>query len=191
MLRSVSRAASLSALALAAIAAVGCQSPTDADEAIEWEDVVDVNASPNPIFAGEATDGRTYRVTRNNQPDDVLKYDWHANFSVTVSFNQNALDDDVDVDFPVRLTSTSLAVKQASGGVITPPTGSDTEHYDFASSGASGNSFSAVGNAINISFEIWYDLPSLRREAVVTLTLAFADDDGATFQRTIDIQVAP
>lgn len=191
MLRSVMRVAGVAALAVVPLVSLACQSPTDADDVVDYDDVIEVTASPDPINAEPNTDGRTYRVPRNNLPDDILPFDWHAVFSVSVNFNQNALDDDVDVDFPVRLTSTTLVVKQAAGGVITPPTGSDTEHYDFAPLNASGNTFGAVNNPINMTLEVWYDLPSLRKEAVVTLTFTFQDDDGATFQKSQDIRVAP
>ncbi len=179
------------ALALVAMVSLACQSPTDPDETVDYDDVVDVSALPDPISADPSSDGRTYRVPRNNLPDEILPFDWHAVFSVTISFNQNALDDDVDVDFPVRLTATTLTVKQAVGGVITPPTGSDTEHYDFAPISASGNTFGAVSSPLNMSLEIWYDLPSLRKEAVVTVTFTFQDNDGATFQKAQEIRINP
>ena len=170
----------------------GCQSPTQTDDVIQWDDVVDVEAFPDPITADQETGGRTYRVVRgNNQPDDILAYDWHAVFSVNVNINDNALSDDVDLAFPVRLTSTSLTVKQAVGGIITPPTGSDAEHSEFTPLSATGNQFASVNSPIGLTFEVWYDLPSLRKEAVVTLTLTFADDDGRSFQRTFDVRVAP
>ena len=38
---------------------------------------------------------------------------------------------------------------------------------------------------------MWYDLPSLRKEAVITVTFSFEDDDGKTFQKTADFRVAP
>lgn len=191
MLRRVIRVAGVVALALVAMVSLACQSPTDADDVVDYDDVIEVQASPDPISAEPNTDGRTYRVPRNNLPDEILPFDWHAVFSVSVRFNQNALDDDVDVDFPVRLTATTLVVKQAAGGVITPPTGSDTEHYDFAPLNASGNMFSAVNNPINMTLEVWYDLPSLRKEAVFTITFTFQDDDGTTFQKAADIRVNP
>lgn len=191
MLRSVTRVTGAMALLLVTMPMLACQSPTDPDDTVDYDDVVDVSASPDPISAEPSTDGRTYRVPRNDQPDDILTFDWHAVFSVTVSFNQDALDDDVDVDFPVRLTSTTIAVKQASGGVVTPPTGSDAEHFDFAPVGASGNIFGGVGNPIDMTLEIWYDLPSLRKEGVVTVTFTFEDDDGVVFQKAEDILIAP
>lgn len=170
----------------------GCQSPTSADDSISYEDLIDVTPTPNPIVATTDADGRTYRVVRgNNQPDDILPYDWHTTFTVGISFNSNASDKDVDMDFPVKLTSTSLAVKQASGGIITTPTGSDTEHYEFVTTYASANQVTGVNSPITLAFEVWYDLPSLRKEAVIQLTLTFVEDDGGSFQRVVNLQVAP
>lgn len=192
MLRDAIRVARAVALPLIAMSALACQNPTSADDVVDYDDVVDVAATPDPIIATESTDGRTYRVQRNEQPDEIRTFDWHAVFTVNIVFNQDALDDDVDLDFPVRLTATSFVVKQAAGGVVTPPpSGADQERYEYAPLSASGNMFSNVNVPINMTFETWYDLPSLRREAVVTATFSFQDDDGKTFQKVEDIRVAP
>lgn len=192
MLRHAIRVGRATALPLIAMSALACQSPTSADDTIDYDDVVDVTSSPDPIIAETSTDGRTYRVTRNEQPDEIRTFDWHAVFTVTVVFNQDALDNDVDLDFPIRLTASSLAVKQAAGGVVTPPpSGGEAERYEYAPLSASGNMFSGVNAPVSLTFEIWYDLPSLRKEAVVTVTFAFQDDDGKTFQKVEDIRVAP
>lgn len=182
------------ALLLAVLLATSsaCQSPTKASDTVSYDDAVDLSVSPNPISADAASSGRTYRIVRgNNQPDEIVSYDWHAVFAVSLSFNSNATDKDLDVAFPVRLASTALTVKQASGGIITPPTGSDKEYYDYVTLNASGNTFAAVGSPVALTFETWYDLPSLRKEAVVTVAFSFVDDDGATFQVSRDINVAP
>ena len=41
----------------------------------------------------------------------------------------NTPDKNVTVTFPVKISSATIKVQQASGGIITPPTGSDVEHY--------------------------------------------------------------
>ncbi len=179
-------------LGLATLAIAGCQSPTDPSDVVRYDEVVDVTAAPDPIVADTATGGRTYRIVRgNNQPDEILPYDWHAVFSSTVSFNDQANDDDVELEFPVRVTSTALTVKQASGGIVTPPTGTETEKFEFITLNATGNQFSGTNSPQSLSFEIWYDLPSLRKEAVVTVTFSFVDNDGVTFQKAVDVRVAP
>jgi hypothetical protein len=174
------------------VAAASCQSPTNPDDVVQFDDAVDVSVSPNPIQADTAAGGRTYRVVRgNNQPDDILQYDWHAVFNTTVSLNSNATNDDVDVAFPIRITATTVVVKQASGGIVTAPTGGDTEKYEFVIAGSSGNSIGAVNTPLTTTFEVWYDLPSLRREAVISVSYSFVDNDNATFAKTIDFNVAP
>jgi hypothetical protein len=170
----------------------GCQSPTSADDVVPYADTVTVAATPDPIAADASTGGRTYRVVRgNNQPDDILAYDWHAIFSASVQLNGQATDDDLDVDFPVRVTAATLTVKQASGGIITPPTGGDSEKFEFITLSASGNQLTGTDAPINLSFEVWYDLPSLRKEAVVQLAVSFVDDDGTTWAKSVDLRVAP
>jgi len=169
----------------------GCQSPSDPDETIDVDEIVDSSVTPNPAIA-VTSDGRTYRVVRgNNQPDDILAYDWQTTFTLNVSLNSKATSEDVDLDFPVKLSSATLSVKQASGGIVTPPTGTDVEHFEFVTAQASGNEFGAVGNTISMTFEVWYDLPNLRKEALIAVSLSFADKDGTTFSKTVDVRVAP
>ena len=91
---------SFAAVLLCACALSACQSPTDPDEALVVDDILEMSSAPNPATASAATDGRTYRVVRgNNQPDDILSYDWHAVFTTSLSLNTNATNDDVDVAF--------------------------------------------------------------------------------------------
>ena len=77
------------------------------------------------------------------------------------------------------------------GGIITPPTGSETEHSEYVTLGASGNSMPAVGSSIALTFEIWYDLPSQRKEAVVQVVYSFEDADGTQFTKQVSVTVAP
>ena len=180
------------ALLLSALGAVGCQKPTDPSDTVRYDEAVDIGATPDPIAADTQTGGRTYRIVRgNNQPDDVLPYDWHAVFGASITLNANADDDDLDIDYPVRVVATTLTVKQATGGIITPPSGSESEKFEFVTLSASGNQLAGVGSPINLNFEVWYDLPSLRKEAVVQVAASFIDDDGSTFQKTVDVKVAP
>ena len=179
-------------LVAVALSAAGCQSPTDPDDVVQFDDAVDVTVSPNPIVADTATGGRTYRVVRgNNQPDDVLAYDWHAVFTTTMSLTNTATNDDVDVAFPIRITATTVVVKQASGGIVTAPTGGETEKYEFVIAASGGNSIPSVSTPLSTTFEVWYDLPSLRREAVITVSFSFVDADNATFTKSEDFNVAP
>jgi hypothetical protein len=168
----------------------GCQSPTDPDETLEVDDFLEVSATPNPTSATESTDGRTYRVVRgNNQPDDILVFDWKTAFTVMATLNSQADDDDT-LEFPVNLTAVTVAVKQASGGIVTSPTGGEVERFDYVTN-ANTNVYPSVNSTVTIGLEVWYDLPSLRREALVTVTLTFRDDDGQTFTKSMDVRVSP
>ena len=82
-------------------------------------------------------------------------------------------------------------MKQASGGIVTVPTGGETEKYEFVISASSGNAIAAVNTPVSTTFEIWYDLPSLRREAVVTVQFSFLDNDSVPFTKSLDFTVAP
>jgi hypothetical protein len=180
------------AVLLAAVAAAACQNPTDTDDKVSYDDAIDMSATPDPISADTQTGGRTYRVVRgNNQPDEILAYDWHAIFGASIVLNNNATDDDLDIDFPVRVTAATLVVKQATGGIISPPSGGESEKFEYVTLNASGNQFGGTGSPITLNFEVWYDLPSLRKEAVVQVSAAFVDNDGTSFAKTIDVKVAP
>src|SRR5262249_46038287 len=150
------------------------------DDNIDVDDFLEISQSPNPAIADVATDGKTYRVVRgNNQPDEVLPFDWKTNFTLFMTLNGKADDKDL-LKFPVDLTTVTLQVKQASGGIVTPPTGGETEHQDFVTQ-ASGNRFGSVNTSNSINFEVWYDLPSLRKEALASVTLSFKDANAKTF----------
>jgi hypothetical protein len=186
------KGARLAVLLLSALAAVNCQSPTSPSNTVSYDDAIDMTPAPDPIAADTLTNGRTYRIVRgNNQPDDILAYDWHTVFSTNVQLNGNASNKDLKIDFPVRVTATTLVIKQAVGGIITPPTGGDSEKFEFVTLSASGNTMAAVNTPITLAFEAWYDLPSLKKEAVIQVTVSFVDNDGTTFAKTADFKVAP
>lgn len=176
---------------LAAAVMTACQSPTSTEDTINVDDFVDVVVSPHPA-QGVASDGRTYRVVRgNNQPDEILPFDWRTAFTLTVTLNQNATDSDLDLTFPVDITAATAKVQQASGGIVSPPTGSETEHYESVLTQASSNRFEGVNSTNTMAFDVWYDLPSLRREALITVSLAFRDSEGKTFTKNVEVRVAP
>ena len=167
---------------------VACQSPTEPDEATDFIDVV---VSPDPATAGGPT-GRTYKVEGDgDDPDEIREYDWRTSFTVTVTLNQNATADNVSLDFPVDITAATVRVQQASGGIVTPPTGGEVEHYDFVIASATSNRFTGVNSPISMTYEVWYDLPSLRKEALVSVSLSLRSEDGATFTEVVSVKVAP
>jgi hypothetical protein len=179
----------LAAALLAAAAAWGCQSPTEADDTSTEEFVV-TSLSPDPVTAAGPT-GRFYTfVPTNSQPNEQREYDWRSSFRLGVSLNSHATDDDVNLEFPVKITTATVRVQQASGGIITPPTGSDQEHYE-ADFRATSNTMSAVDQAVSLDFDVWYDLPNLRREALVTVALTFTDNESRSFSRAVEVRIAP
>jgi hypothetical protein len=168
-----------------------CQSPTDPDETLDVDDILDMSVAPNPVIADSATDGRTYRVVRgNNQPDDILPFDWFTTFQVTATLNGNADDADADLEFPIDVTAVAVAVKQASGGIVSPPAAGETEHYSYVTE-AGTNRYGSPNSSVTVKLDVWYDLPSLRREALITVTMSFQDADGKAFSKAYDVRVAP
>jgi hypothetical protein len=111
MIRGLARARF--AVLLTAIAAAGCQKPTDPSDTISYDEVVVLAATPNPIS------------------------------------------------------------------------------FEFITLNATGNQLGGTNQPVSLSYEVWYDLPSLRKEAVVTMAVSFVDNDGTTFQKSVDFTVAP
>ena len=190
-MQSRARRVSLTGILLSSLVFAACQSPTSADDTLDVDDFVITSVSP-PRASASPSSGRTYRVVRgNNQPDEVLEYDWVTSFSITVTLNGNATSKDIDLTFPVDITAVSGKVQQASAGIITPPTGGDVEHYESVIAQSTGNRFDGVNSSVTATFQVWYDLPSLRREALITETLSFRDSSGKTFSKSVDVQVEP
>jgi hypothetical protein len=186
MLRAIWRTV-LSVVA-AAVLLSGCQRPTSSSNTPKVDDFVDASA-PSTVGADASTDGRTYRVTRNNEPDLILPYQFTTSFNVSITVNDKADDKDYDVEFPVTLTQISVKVEQASGGIVTPT--SSPVYADYVVSQASGNKFAAVNISLSMNIAVWYTLPSALREALITVTFALKDDDGATYVKTVTVNVAP
>jgi hypothetical protein len=176
---------------VAAAVSSGCQKPTDSTST-SIDDFVDASL-PGSVNANASTDGRTYRVTRNNDTDLILLYQYKTQFTVTITLNGNASQDKYDLTFPVKLTQASAKVNQASGGIVTSPTGGDTEHSDFVISNASSNSFAGANTSITMTYDIWYTLPSGGKEALITVSFNMTDDAGAgkTFAKTATLTVNP
>lgn len=178
------------ALAAAAVSSA-CQKPTDSTTT-SIDDFVDATV-PGSVNADASTDGRTYRVTRNNDTDLVLPFQYKTRFTVTITLNGNASQSKYDLTFPVKLTQATAKVNQASGGIVTSPSGGDTEHSDFVISNASGNSFGGASTSVTMTYDIWYTLPSGGKEALITVSFSMTDDNGAgkTFAKTATLTVNP
>jgi hypothetical protein len=82
-------------------------------------------------------------------------------------------------------------VQQASGGIVSPPTGGEVEHYESVTSQVSGNQFNGANETLTMYFDVWYDLPSLKKEALVTVTLTFADENNKSFSKNVQVRVNP
>jgi hypothetical protein len=178
------------AIIVVALAVAGCQRPTSESETTSVDDFVDASAR-SAVTANSSTDGRSYRVVRNNEPDLIVPYQFKTSFAVTVIVNGNADDDKYDLTFPISLSQASVKVNQASGGILTPPTGGDTERSEFVVTQASGNKFAGASTSVTMNFDVWYTMPSQQKEALITVTFNMADDDGKAFAKTVTINVTP
>jgi len=141
---------------------------------------VTLTSIPDPALPQGST-GITYTIKGDDtHPDEIKEYPWKTSFVVSIQETGG---------LAVDITAVNLQVQQASGGIVIAPSGGALERYQFNSS-ASGNHVDANGTA-SVGFEVWYDLPNLRREALVSVTLAFRDESGAVFTEVVNVKVAP
>jgi len=141
-------------------------------------DPLTFTVSPNPAVAGQS-DGKTYTIVGDStHADKVIPYSYKTRFTVTMEETGGVGRD---------IKSMDLKVQQASGGIVVIPTGSDIEHYESVPQ-ASGNRIEAKGRA-SVSFDVWYDLPNKGREALVTMTFSFLDDNDQSFSEQTTVQV--
>ena len=164
------------ALVLLAASGLGaCDAPTS-PTTLE----VTLVSIPDPALPQGST-GITYTIKGDDtHPDEIKEYPWKTSFVVSIQETGG---------LAVDITAVTLKVQQASGGIVITPSGGEVEYYRFNSS-ASGNRVNANGSA-SVGFEVWYELPNRGREALVTVTLGFQDDDDRQYSDSIAVKVAP
>lgn len=168
-----------------------CQSPTEEDEeSYQVDDFCEGTITPSPGTA-EASDGtKTYRIVRgNNQQDDILPYQFKTSFSISLKLNSTATSDDIDLDFPVTITSVTAKVQQAVGGIVSPSTGGEVERYESLLTSATANKWTAVDQTINLTMDVWYTLPSGRKDSLITVTATIKDDSGMVFAKNVEVVI--
>ena len=174
------RRAGLTLLPLLAVAFLdGCSSPTDSDPEFD----VTFTASADPTIATPST-GVQYKVTDADDTVSYYDYDYRTSFSVNIKENNGMVLD---------ITSINLTVQQATGGIVVTPSGGDQVYYKFNSSAVT-NHINAKGSA-DVGFDVWYDLPSQGKEALITVSFTFEyeddDDNTYTYSDTATVKVAP
>ena len=177
----------------AAVVVGACQSPTDPDDPIVVDDFMESSQSPDPAIAGGG-DGRTYEKPQAELPSLILPYDWKVRFNVNLLVNATADDEDLDLTFPIEITSVSVAVQQCSGGIVIPPSGDAI----FATNdvvGSTGSTFAGVNSSNTLTLDVWYDLPNGRKEACmdVTIGLKWDNEDGVEVggSKVVRVRVGP
>lgn len=185
MLRTLTVSAALTA---AALTLAGCQSPTAASTTTNCGNngstcVITFTMSPSPTSAFDATSqGVTYVLTHNNAPDTNQVFPWETQFTLNMKNTQAT---------GVKITAVTVRVQQASSGIVITPTTSDVEHYTFNSQPANGSS-RIEGNSTNaLNFSVWYVLPNLGKEALITVSLSFQDDNNVSLSGVETDNVAP
>src|SRR5262249_55195570 len=102
----------------AAVLLSACHSPTDAASTLH------LSATPTPA-AAEPASGVSYTIRGDStHPDQTLQYPWVASFSCIAKQTGGV---------GMSITGVAVKVQQATGGIVTPPTTGDVEHYQFTS----------------------------------------------------------
>ena len=156
-----------------------CNSPTESDPSFD----VSFTVNHDPATASGPT-GVTYKVTNPDDTVSYYEYDYRTNFTVTIK---------EEAGLALTITSINVTVQQATGGIVIPPSGGDQVYFKFNSSAAT-NHINARGSA-DVGFDVWYDLPSGGKEALVTVAFNFEhtdkDDNKYTYSDTASVKVAP
>jgi hypothetical protein len=173
------------------LALSGCQSPTDPDDTIVVDDFVEASQNPDPANAGGG-DGRVYEKPQTDLPSLFLPYDWKVRFDVILRINSTADDEDLDLVFPIEITSVSVTVNQCSGGIVIPPSG-DAIYTAHDVVGSTGNTFSGINTSNTLTLDVWYDLPNGRKEACIDVTAGLKwdneDDQEITASKVVKVRV--
>lgn len=166
------------------VAAAACENPTEPDDPIDF---VDATSSPDLLSAAGPT-GKIYKVAgTDDKPDQFFEYDWKTSFTLTVKINSDFRE--TNYDLPVTVTAVNVKVQQASGGIVILPSG-DIEHSEFTMH-SNGNLISAIDGTVSMVFDVWYDLPNVPKEALLTITISFKDADNRTFTEVKEVRVLP
>jgi hypothetical protein len=140
---------------------------------------LDLTCDPNPITAVESH-GVTYTITNADDTVSRYEYPWLASFTINIK-EQGGMS--------LQMTSVNVKVEQASGGIVITPSGGDVERYKFNFS-ASDNQLPSHGT-MSVGFNTWYQLPNQGREANITASMSFKDEDEYVYSTSKMCRVAP
>lgn len=160
------------------LVAPACQMPTDPDSTDDIE--IELTSSPTTAMATAGTGVRYLKqAATDTEPAVYDTYDWETAFTVNI-VNSETIGH--------AITAINVTARQASGGIIVPPSGGDVEFSRFSVQ-ASGNRVEANGGTTAVGVKVWYDFPLGLPEALITVAVSFKDDDDVTFIKTIDVRV--
>lgn len=149
----------------------GLESPTPLTSAS-----MELSSTSDSAVALPST-GVTYEIDGT-----VSEYQWTTSFPLIVA---------VPPEFSgVTITSVSLTLQQASGGILVAPPPGQTEQYFFNPT-VTGNRVES-GSETTIVFDVWYTTPNVsgRADAVITVTVGALTDDGVALSSAYGIAVA-
>jgi hypothetical protein len=122
---------------------------------------IELSYSPDPVNAQVSTNA---------------EYQWMASFAVTLSETAGIGGD---------IESLSTALYESAGGIILNAV--ESEEHRFSTNAETSR---VEGNGSgSVDFDAFYTLPGAGREALVTVTLTFVDDNGYQTGDTIEVSI--
>ena len=111
----------------------------------------------------------TLKGQGSTHPDQTLEYPWKTSFTINIAESMGV---------GRSITGVSIKVQQTSAGVVVAPTGSESEHYLYTMH-ASSMRIEPKGSVCVAFDPFWYWLPNGGKEALVTVTFSFLDDNNS------------
>lgn len=165
-------------LALGATLTACAETPFTPTEEIPQEVAVYISTAPDPTHAVPST-GKVF--TENGERRE---YAFVASFDLILRGNP-------DNDLAVEVESDSVTVQQLSTGPEDGPGGGvERERYVRESRPAAMTRIEPGGETSR-AFDVWYTLPNGGRQALIAVTLNFADTRGTRFTLVHQVPIQP
>ena len=155
----------------ALVALAGCQGSTTEPTPVPTTNLV--IAAESATVSAQPSSGVTF------QADSVTQeYAWMTTLNIVLT---------LPADEPaLTITNFIVAVQQTEdGAVVAPPAG---EAERFHSEVRTMTTRIEPGGEVTVQFDVWYLLPNLGRDAIISVALSFGRDDGNLFSGAISVQ---
>ena len=158
-----------------ALVGAACQNPTSTSSS----DTITLTASPEPTNATTSA-GKSYTIKYDTKADETYAYEYKATVTITLKNSSKV---------GAKISSMTLKVDPASNGIVVSSTNGESAHYEYSST-ATSNRVEGSGST-TITYDVWYTVPTHSREAMITISYSFLNDDDASFTGSVTARVNP